>query len=74
MPKNNRLDMNDLIKDKRIRVALAVLAAMSGIIAIVTYLETKKTRKLREEVMTLDKEIKALELANKLEHTKFLSK
>lgn len=57
--------MNDLVKDKRLRMFLAILAAGSGVVALVTFYQSRKTRKLREEVMALDKEIKELELLQK---------
>lgn len=53
--------------DKRIVTILSIAGALSGVIALVTYFEGRKKRKLQEEIYGLDKQIKLLQL---LDHQK----
>tara|TARA_R110000751_G_scaffold306888_2_gene426500 strand:- start:128 stop:313 length:186 start_codon:yes stop_codon:yes gene_type:complete len=43
---------------------IAVTWALGGIVALLTYLDNRKIRKMREEVLDLDKKIKEHELAD----------
>jgi len=45
------------------QVAIALFGAAGGIAAFLTYLENRKERKERAEVLHLDKQIKALQLS-----------
>jgi len=48
--------------DKSTYKWLALAGAASGIVALITYLESRKKRKLQTEIATLDKQIKSLQL------------
>lgn len=47
----------------QIVIIATVLGALGGVAGFLGYLENRKTRALKEEVMNLDKQIKQLELA-----------
>lgn len=46
-------------------ILFGALGAISGVVALFTYLEQRKQRKLKEEIAYLDKEIKQLELVKR---------
>lgn len=52
----------DLIQNKRIGLIIGIITALGGITALLVYFEGKRHRKINEEVASLDKEIKQLQL------------
>lgn len=46
---------------------IAITWALGGVVALLTYLDNKKLKKMREDVLELDKRIKEHELAKHLE-------
>jgi len=46
---------------------IALTWALGGVVALLTYIDNKKLRKMREEVMELDKAIKEHELQKHLD-------
>lgn len=55
-----------MASNKNTFIALGVIGSLiGGSVALFTYLETRKKRKLEEEVLGLDRQIKMLELSKK---------
>ncbi len=50
---------------KQITIGLSIAGALSGVVALFTYLEGQKKKKLELEVLGLDKQIKGLQLLEK---------
>ena len=48
-------------KDKAL-IIFGALSALAGIAAFFTYIESRKSRSTKEEIMNLDKQIKSLQL------------
>lgn len=55
----------EFLKDKRVQVILALFAAAGGAVAILTYVDNRKSKALSDKILGLDKEIKELDLAFK---------
>jgi len=59
-----------IVHKKNLTIVLGVAAALGGVAALLTYIEMRKTSKLKNEVLMLDYEIKQLELITKKAGTK----
>lgn len=53
--------MNMTIREK-IGIVAGTLAAIGGIIALVKYVESRKNKKLQDEITAMDHEIKKIQL------------
>lgn len=51
------------MKTGQFAIILTILGALGGAAALLTYLESRKERALREQVLNLDKQLKQLELS-----------
>ena len=61
------------INDKQsrmINIIIGSLAALGGITAFIGYMNSRKHIKIKEEIALLDKEIKKLELSEKVNNSK----
>ncbi len=54
---------------KRYVIVLAYIGALSGIVAILTYLDNRRNAALKTELLRLDKEIKAHQLYHEQQKT-----
>lgn len=54
------------MENKKIIIALSVIGAISGVVALLNYIETKEKKKLDTEIAHIDKQIKMLDLQSKL--------
>lgn len=52
----------DAKQGKSIGYLIAGITALTGIVGVLAYLENKKHNKINDEVLSLDKQIKTLEL------------
>lgn len=52
--------------NKKIMIYLGLAGALSGIVALVTYLQNRKKNALQTEIAGLDRQIKMLQLQEKL--------
>jgi hypothetical protein len=55
---------------KQLTIGLSAIGALAGVIAIVTYFQTKTKRKLEEDIAFLDRQIKQLDLQDKIDHNR----
>lgn len=64
--------MNDIDakQGRAIQYIIASVTLLTGIVGVLAYLETKKHAKINDEVLSLDKQIKTLELALKKSEAK----
>lgn len=60
----------DIKQGKAIQYIIASVTLLTGIVGVLAYLETKKHAKINDEVLSLDKQIKTLELALKKSEAK----
>lgn len=59
------MDTVDSKQGQAINYIIALITALTGVVGVLAYLETKKHAKINDEVLALDKQIKTLELALK---------
>lgn len=52
----------DQIQDRKITYIIGALAALGGLTAFLIYLDKQNTRKIQDEILVLDKNIKELQL------------
>lgn len=52
----------DLLQEKKIKWLIVGLGALSAVVAVLVYLDQRKHNGVKEELMSLDKEIKMLQL------------
>lgn len=52
----------DKTQNSEIRIIFELIAALAAVTTVIIYIERKKHRKLEEEVLSLDKNIKELQL------------
>lgn len=60
--------MTPTIDDKQnrtIMLIIGVLGALGGVVALMAYIDSHKHTQLKEDILRLDREIKALELYKK---------
>jgi len=62
---NNIMQDIDVKQGKSITYMVVIITALTGIVGVLAYLENKKHNKINDEVLSLDKQIKTLELALK---------
>lgn len=60
----------DRIQNRNINLLIAAVGALGSIALFMGYIHTKKHSKLQEEVLSIDKEIKKLELEKKRNEVK----
>lgn len=60
----------DAKQGRAIQYIVASVTILTGIVGVLAYLETKKHAKINDEVLSLDKQIKTLELALKKSEAK----
>lgn len=53
----------DFVQSKQIKNVIIALSALGGIVAIMAYIDQKRHNKIKEEIMSIDKEIKELQLS-----------
>ena len=51
-----------MTQQNKINIAVAIVSGIGALVGIAVYFESKKTRKLQSEVLSLDKEIKEIQL------------
>jgi hypothetical protein len=51
-----------LTKPQKINVAVAIVSGLGALVGVAVYFEGKRTRQLQAEVLSLDKEIKEIQL------------
>jgi len=54
----------DIVTEKKIKWIVIGLGTLTGIVALLIYLDQKKHNKVQKEIFALDKEIKMLQLKN----------
>jgi len=54
----------DIAQNKQIKLLLALFLGLGGLAGFLAYWEERKHRKLKEELLNLEKNIKELQLAN----------
>lgn len=52
----------DLLQERKITWLVIGFAALSGVVGLLVYLDQKKHNTVKEEILSLDKEIKTLQL------------
>lgn len=55
----------DLSHNQKIAFYFSLLAAAGGVVAVLAYLDNRKTKKVSDEIIFLDRQIKDLDLAYK---------
>ncbi len=58
------------MENKKLIIALSVIGAVSGVIALLNYVEGQEKKKLDTEIAHIDKQIKMLDLQSKLDKSK----
>ena len=53
----------DSKQEKRLNLLFGLIAALSGIAAIMIYIDNRRHSKQQEEILELDRELKALQIA-----------
>lgn len=52
--------------NKKVLIWVSIAGALSGVVALISYLENRKKNKLQQEIYGLDKQIKMLDLEARL--------
>ena len=55
----------EFFRDKRVVIILSMLAAAGGAVAVLSYIDNRKSKALSDKILHLDKEIKELDLVHK---------
>ncbi len=55
----------ELSQNQKLGFAFSLLAAAGGLVSVLVYLQNQKTKKVSDEIVFLDKQIKSLDLAYK---------
>lgn len=64
------MNLTDRNQDYNIIVMASAITILTGFVAVLAYFQSKKHRKINQEVLNLEKEIKTLELAQKTKEAK----
>ena len=56
------MQLIDVKQNHKITLIIGALAALGGVTAFLVYLENKNNRSIQNEILSLDKEIKELQL------------
>jgi hypothetical protein len=51
-----------MTQQNKINVAVAIVSGLGALVGVAVYFESKRTRQLQAEVLSLDKEIKEIQL------------
>ena len=66
MTKGNFIPLTNLrinsSQERRLNLVFGIVAALSGLAAILIYIDNRRHSKVQEELFTLDKELKELQL------------
>ncbi len=55
------------MENKKIMIALGMIGALSGVVALVTYVQNREKNALQTDIAGLDRQIKMLQLQEKLD-------
>lgn len=53
----------DLLQAKQIRGLIIAFGALSAVVAVLVYMDQRKHNRVQQDILSLDKEIKLLQLA-----------
>lgn len=53
----------DILQGKQIRGLIIAFGALSAVVAVLVYMDQRKHNRVQQEILSLDKEIKLLQLA-----------